>query len=381
MVNASMDELAAESASLPLVDHHVHSCLVEAPSLAQFELSISESEVALGPGQSRMDSQAGFALAALCGTQLTGVPVPPQDYLRLRAGWAEPELQRVLLRGAGVSDWLIDTGHGADRLVGLTEFGRRSGGRVHEVARLEAMAEVLLASGVSPHDFPDALRQDVQSRAAAVVGFKSIAAYRSGFAIDWALPSDAEVSAAVAALDSAGRARLIDPVVIRFAVHTALRTLLPLQLHVGIGDRDVDMLATNPLHLRRLLAEAEALCAPVVLLHCSPYEREAGYLCQNHARVYMDVGLSTNLMGASGVSALERAMELCPFPRLLYSSDAWGLAELHFLGAALWRRQFTALVTRWVHEGLWSIPDAVRVARMVASGNATRLYRLTAEGS
>lgn len=49
--------------TMPLVDNHVHSCLLQSPDELGFERLLCESAGPLGNGQSRVDSQAGFALA------------------------------------------------------------------------------------------------------------------------------------------------------------------------------------------------------------------------------------------------------------------------------------------------------------------------------
>lgn len=61
---------------------------------------------------------------------------------------------------------------------------------------------------------------------------------------------------------------------------------------------------------------------------------------------------------------------------MLFSSDAWGPAELHYLGALLWRRATAARLGGWVASGDWSGAEALRVAGMIASGNGRRVYAL-----
>jgi predicted TIM-barrel fold metal-dependent hydrolase len=68
---------------------------------------------------------------------------------------------------------------------------------------------------------------------------------------------------------------------------------------------------------------------------------------------------------------------VAPFAKQLYSSDAWGPPELHFLGATLWRKAITEVFGRWVADGDWSAADAVRVAGMIGRDNARRVYGLT----
>jgi uncharacterized protein len=112
----------------------------------------------------------------------------------------------------------------------------------------------------------------------------------------------------------------------------------------------------------------------VLLLHCYPYQRQAGYLAQVFPHVYCDVGLAVNYVGARAAAVVAESLELTPFHKVLYSSDAYGLAELHHLGAVLFRRAFDEVVGGWVDARLWSASDARRVARMVGAGNAERVY-------
>lgn len=367
--------------TIPLVDHHVHATVDAPPSVREFENLISESREALGPGQSRFDSSVGIAIGAYCGRLLTGARIPALEYFDQRSTRDERELDSLFLRAAVVSDWCIDTGHAAERLVTLDQFRDSAKGAVHEILRLESLAEEVLASGVAPESFLTAFRAAIAARQNDIVGFKSIAAYRSGFAIDWEEPSDDQVVQSILAMSPENATRLVDPTIISAIVHIALDFGKPLQFHVGLGDRDVDFLTGNPLLLRPLLSVAERKKTPVVLLHCAPFEREAGYLCQNYTNVYMDVGLSINLSGVLAAGPIRRALEWCPFSRLLYSSDAWGMPELHYLGAVLWRRELAGILAEWIDADTVDMAEALRIATGFASANAARIYELTQRSS
>jgi len=70
------------------------------------------------------------------------------------------------------------------------------------------------------------------------------------------------------------------------------------------------------------------------------------------------------------------SLELAPFSKVLFSSDAFGPAELHYLGALQWRRATAATLGAWVESGDWGGADAARVAGMIGADNARRVYRL-----
>ena len=109
-----------------------------------------------------------------------------------------------------------------------------SGGSAAEVLRLETLAETLFAAGLAGAEFVRAFRDRLAAAAPAVVAAKTIAAYRCGFDIDWSRPSDASVARAAAAPVD----RVTDPRLVAFGVHAAADAGLPIQVHVGLGDRD-----------------------------------------------------------------------------------------------------------------------------------------------
>ena len=109
------------------------------------------------------------------------------------------------------------------------------------------------------------------------MGFKSIAAYRTGLDLDPARPSDREVAAAAASWigrpDDGPIPRLVDRTLIRFLVWTALDLGRPLQFHVGYGDADADLRQGDPLLLTPLLRATASRGAPIMLLHNYPFHR------------------------------------------------------------------------------------------------------------
>ncbi|MDN5930482.1 MAG: amidohydrolase family protein, partial [Pseudonocardia sp.] len=251
-----------------------------------------------------------------------------------------------------------------------------SGGAAHEIVRLESLAEQLAADGVPGREYADEFGSRLSLATRTAVGVKSVIAYRSGFAVDLARPGPREVADAARRWVDAGGGRLVDPVLLRHGLHAAVETGLPLQIHTGLGARALDLHRANPVLLLDLLRLPAVAAVPVVLLHCYPYHREAAYLAQAFPNVHMDVGLALNHVGVRSREVLAESVELAPFAKLLYSSDAWGPPELHHLGAVLWRRAVTATFGAWVDDGDWSAADAERVAAMVGRGNAERVYRL-----
>jgi hypothetical protein len=375
---AAADGLAEWVEGLPLVDHHVHGPFRADVSRSRFENALNEGSTdPLPEFVSGFDSQLGFAVRRWCAPLLDLEPhAAPDDYWARRAELGEPEVNRRFLTAAGVTDWVVDTGFGADDVLSLEEMSSLTRAAVHEVVRLEAIASRLLATGAD--DYVARFRQEVADAVErGAVGAKSVLAYRTGFDIDWTRPSDTHAQrAAEEWVRTKADAPLTDPRLIVFGILTAVDAGLPIQFHVGFGDRDLDLHRVNPMLLLPLLRTPEVAAVPVLLLHCYPYEREAGYLAQAFGNVYLDVGLALNYVGAQASALVARSYETAPFAKVLYSSDAWGPAELHYLGARLWRNAVTRVVGAWVDEGEWSLADACRVLELAAQTSPRRLYRL-----
>ncbi len=362
--------LAQHIADVPLIDQHVHGCWLSAGDQSRFENALNEANTE-PLSDSGFDSQLGFAVRAHCAPVL-GLPrhVSPQQYWQRRSQLGETAVARLFLRGAAVTDWLVDTGV-AGEITDPATLAELAGGTAHEVIRLEQVAE---QAAHAAGDYASAFEEILHRRAANAVATKSILAYRGGFDGELTEPAAAQVAEAASRWRDSGGNRLVDRTLLRFGLHQALRLGKPLQFHVGFGDRDCDLRHANPLHLLDFLRQSGETA--IVLLHCYPYEREAGYLAQAFNNVYLDGGLSINYLGARGPAFIARLLEMAPFRKLMYSSDGFGPAELHFLGAALWRRGIQRTLRNFVERGDWSEADAVRVVSLVARDNAARIYQL-----
>jgi uncharacterized protein len=353
------DALAEHLRTVQLVDHHVHGWFAEPGDRPAFEASLNEgSPGPVPPWMSGFDLPVGLAVRRWCAP-LLGLPplAAADDYWAARCATPYDELVATFVRAAGVAHWVVDTGLTPD-LLELPE--PRS-----EVVRLELLLEQVLGED----DVPGAFRARLDEAAERSVGAKSIAAYRTGLDIDWSRPPDATV---VAAARESG-ARVTDPVLVAFGVHEAVERGMPVQVHTGLGDRDLDLRRADPMHLLPLIRTVEV---PVLLLHCYPFHRQAGYLAQAFDHVSFDVGLAVNHLGARSVALVAESLEVAPFAKQLYSSDAYGLPELHVLGSLLWRRAVGEVLGGWIDRGDCTLDDAVRIVDLVGAGNARRVYGL-----
>lgn len=375
---------------LPLVDAHCHVIVTEPLDAGAFALWGTEASVPAPTGVSYLDSQVMYAVRRWCAPVL-GLPAgaPVDAYLARRAELGPAELARRLLTACGLAALLVDTGLRGSAAPGaggatveLTEpatLADLAGAPVREVVRLEYLAERVADSGVSATGFADAYADALHAATAGAAGVKSIIAYRHGLDIDPDRPSGAEIAAAAGEwlrARAAGSGRLTDPVLLRHLLWCGVDTGLPVQIHTGFGDRDLALPRSDPALLQPFCAAVESSGVPLVLLHCYPYHRQAGWLAQVYPHVYVDVGLTVAHLGTRADPVLAEFCELAPFGKLLYSSDAYGLPELYLVGAAQFRHSLGRLLGGWVGDGALTEADARRVAEMIGAGNARRVYDL-----
>ncbi|MGP4002351.1 amidohydrolase family protein [Streptomyces sp. 8N706] len=363
----------------PLVDHHCHGVARSGLDAAAFEAYLTESDAPAAPGTTFFDTQLGFAVRRWCPPLLDLEPhCPPARYLARRDELGPQETTRRLLRGAGIAEYLVDTGLPGD-LMGHQELAASGGGAAHEIVRLERLAERAADGADSPDAFLGALAAAVQDAARTAAGFKSVAAYRYGLDFAPEPPDPGEVRTATGRW-LAGRTagdRVTDPVLLRHLLWSAAETALPLQLHTGFGDPDLRLHRCDPLLLTDFVRAVRPTGCSLVLLHGYPYHRGAAYLAHVFPHVYADMGLALSHTGARAEAVLAEMLELAPFGKLLFSTDAYGLPELYVVGAQLFREALTRLLTGWVNDGAWSPADAERVAALLAADNARRVYGLS----
>ena len=361
----------------PLVDHHCHGLTLDDLDRGSFEALLNEAAAPSPLGTSFFDSMLGLAIRRWCAPVL-GLEghVPAEDYLDRRRELGA-EASRALVAAAGIETFLVDTGLRAHQLCSAADLAEMSGGTAYEVVRLEALAEDLLDAGTGPADFGDvfeaALRELSRHRRQEHCRVPD----RSGPAAR--TPGAAELGTALADQRPAAgqRHRIAHPVINSWLAWTAVRIGLPLQFHVGYGDADLDLRRADPLRLTSFLRATERLAVPVLLLHNYPFHRNAAYLAQVYGHVFLDVGLAVHNTGALSQALIRETLETVPFGKLLFSTDAYGLAEFFFLGAMLFRRGLAAVLGELINAGEMTGSDANRTAALIARENARRVYRLS----
>ena len=366
---------------LRLVDHHCHGLVDVELDRRAFEEMLTEADTVSPLGTTLFDSLIGLAVRRWCAPVLDLEPhVRADDYLARRAELGADEVNRRFLRSTGTGEFVVDGGFLPDKLTSSAELATLAGARVHDIVRLEQVAEDVVSDGTTAAGFAEAFAAALAKRTVGAVGVKSIAAYRVGLDLRGERPSDAEVAAAagrwLAEVDGGKPVRLADEVLHRFLIWTGIDLRLPVQFHVGYGDSDVDLHRCDPLLLTGLLRATRKTGVPMLLLHNYPFHRQAAYLAQVFEHVFVDVGLATHNAGSRAPALIAETLELAPFGKFLFSTDAFGLGELYHLGTLLFRRGLSDFLKVGLDAGEFSTPDAERLALLAGAGNARRVYGL-----
>ncbi|RSN18065.1 amidohydrolase [Streptomyces sp. WAC 05977] len=363
-----------------LVDHHCHGVVTGDLGRIEFEQLLTEADTVSSLGTTLFDSLIGLAVRARCAPVLDLPPhVPAEVYLARRAELGAAEVNARFLRATGTTEFLLDGGFLPDTLTTTEQFAALSGAGARDIVRLEQVAEAVIGSTTAA-GFATAFVAELARRATTAVGFKSIAAYRVGLDLAGERPTDTEVTEAagrwLARIEAGEPVRLADEVLHRFLIWTGIDLALPIQFHVGFGDSDVDLHRCDPLLLTGLLRATRSHGVPIMLLHNYPFHRNAAYLAQVFEHVFVDVGLATHNAGHRAPAIIAETMEIVPFGKLLFSTDAFGLAELYHLGTALFRQGLSDFLYAGLTSDVLSEVDAHRIAALVGHRNAERVYGL-----
>jgi predicted TIM-barrel fold metal-dependent hydrolase len=366
---------------IPAVDQHAHNLLcpeaaARRPYAAAFTEGHAPEIVARFARQTLCFRRSLREVAALLGCEATEEAV-----LARRAGLGLENLTATCLGAAQLGAVLLDDGFLPDESLPLAWHERFV--PVRRVLRLESVAERCLGEARDFEDFLERFTGRIDPPPREVVAFKSIAAYRTG--LDVRPVPAAAARASFAALQPSARrgpVRLADKPLLDFLLGRALEVAagrrLPVQLHTGFGDPDLDLRLANPLHLRPLLEDPRYRAAPLVLLHASyPFAREAGYLASVYPQVHLDFGLAVPMLSVAGMwQAVGMLLELAPSGKVLYSSDAHFIPELFYLAARWGRKILGDILGGAIADGDLTTGEAEEIAAGVLRDNARRLYAL-----
>jgi uncharacterized protein len=370
---------AAPFADIPLFDHHAHSLRRLQPDTPEaFRAHFTESDapetVARHVGWSLFYRRALADLGAYFGC------APTEDAIiaaRRRRPFAD--LTREMFADAGIGAILIDPGFRAAEHYDLAALRGLLPCPAGELLRLEVLAERLIPAADGWPDLRERFAAEVRAAAGTMRGLKTIIAYRTGLDLGRWNP-DALGAAFREARDAAdaGCGRLASKPLLDTLLWSALEIAaergLPVQIHTGFGDHDLDLRLANPLWLRPVFEHPPFRTITFVLLHSYPYVREAAWLAHVYPHVAMDLSLTVPFAAHAASDAILEALGLAPASKVLLATDAFSIPDLFWLAARHAREALHTALTTIAHRGFAGPEDRRAIARRLLWENAVAIY-------
>ncbi|KZT69428.1 hypothetical protein DAEQUDRAFT_745245 [Daedalea quercina L-15889] len=393
-------ELFQVVSSYPAIDNHAHAFLkVENRDAMPFEGLISE---ATGPA---LTEDAVHTLACYRATaQLAklfglGKDATWEDVKRRRKELEYDQLCRLCMEPTHIQCILIDDGLGVRDLVYDYKWhDRYASSPTKRIVRIEVVAQDILKDLIDAQvagttlapftlwrSFTAKFTAQLKASAAdpEVVGFKSVACYRTGLDISIIEEfADIEVGLMQLALryEATRTMRLSEKTVNDFVVTTALRIAgecgKPVQFHTGLGDNDITLTKSSPAHMQPVIKAFPN--TKFVLLHSSyPFTQEAGYLTAVYRNVFLDFGEIFPFLSADGQrDVVKQVLELCPTNKIMWSTDGHFWPESYYLGTIQARQALYEVLEASIRRDELTLAQAKSIVKSAFFDTANKVYHL-----
>ena len=389
-----------DTSALPVVDVHCH------PFVRQGEVTSEQftNTVSFGGGSTAYMTAGGVTVDDEVVGELQRIK---RDVVYFRHMVAQlgaffdcpPELEQVIAsRNKAVADdylgyvrrlfdhchlttLVTDFGY-PQPMLPVSQFVQDMPVEVVPIYRIEPLIVELLGSDCGWDEFRQRFDDGVANALAhsGCRGVKSIIAYRTGLNVS---PLSRTPDQGLQALDAIRRGiggqamkKLRDHLLCR-ALELCMEHDVPMQIHSGMGDFEVNLVLCRPALLMDLLRFPTFRSCKVLLTHTGyPYHAEAGYMANVLPRVYCDLSEGIPFAGNAARRIISEVLEMAPISKVVYGSDGYGAPEINYVGARLGKRALAQALQDLVDDGMLSQGDAQKAAGLILSENARRLYQL-----
>lgn len=384
--------------STPIIDNHAHP-LLKADKLDKYNLLTIATEA---HGDALKDSTTSFA-------HLRAVKVLAKQ-LKCDQSWDAVSAAIASRRETDYDTWtkeclsgiqciLVDDGlDSTEDAHEYHHFDRFVASSSKRIVRIEYEAAKMIEDACTTQTTAKAAWNQVSDDFVAmvndaieddeVVGFKSVICYRTGLDIA-RKPAPTEAMAAFAGIyesrnqsEATKFTKLDQEGLSDYFVHLLAATIAkqgankPIQFHTGLGDNDLTLTRASPAHLQDFIREYPTV--PIVLLHSGyPFARESSYLAAMYANVYSDIGEVFPFLSRQGQeNVVQETLELCPWSKMLWSTDGHWFPETYFLAVEQMREVFTTVIGSYIQKGDITRLQAKQLVEDVLFNNSNRLYNL-----
>ncbi len=392
--------MMVEVAHLPVVDVHAHPFLNKGrvtpeqftdmtafgggsrEYMEQGDIEFTDEvrdELQLGKRWTTYHKRMVRDLARYFDVEATLVAVVEARNQAVDAGYRE--YVRKLYGDAGIEEIVFDFGVPLS-ILPMAEVKAELPIDITPVFRIEPLIAQLLKTDLGWAEFKRTFDDTVNNALTnnGYRGLKSIIAYRTGLDIS---PLSRTADQGAQALDAIRRGlgggsmkKLRDHLVCR-AMEICMEHDVPMQIHTGMGDFEVNLVLCRPSFLMELLRFPTFRGCRVLLVHSGyPYHREAAYMSNVLPRVYCDVSEGIPFAGNAAKDIFTGVMALAPLNKICYGSDGYTLPEINYSSAKLGKMALAQALDELVESDFLSDADAQEAAGLILAGNARELYRV-----
>lgn len=262
----------------------------------------------------------------------------------------------------------------------VAEFKANTPIEVIPLYRIETFIDAWLDKDVSWHEFRQSF-DDTIAQALEHGGFrglKSIIAYRTGLDVSPLSRTPDQGRQAWAAIRrGVGNYKLLRDHLLCRALELCLEYDVPMQIHTGMGDYEVNLMECRPALLMDLLRFPAFRACKVLLVHTGyPYHAEAGYMANMLPQVYCDVSEGIPFAGNAARRIFAEVLEMAPLSKVTYGADGYVVPEIAYVGAMLGKQALAQALEELIENGMLTRSEAQESAGWILAGNARRLYGL-----
>ncbi|MBX3071329.1 MAG: amidohydrolase family protein [Thermomicrobiales bacterium] len=385
---------------LPVVDIHAHPFLNPGPLTPEQFVDLT----AFGGGSPEYMEQGGVDVTSEVVEELQRVKRETVYFKRLVLDLAaffdvEPTVEAVVgARNAAIESGYTDYVRRLYADAGITsivfdfgiplpilDIGEVSGQLPIDVVpiyRIEPLIADLLKTDLGWDEFSRAY-DDAISDALTNDGYrgvKSIIAYRTGLDVS---PLSRTKDQGLLALDAIRRGlgggsmkKLRDHLICR-AMELCMDHDVPMQIHTGMGDFEVNLVMCRPSYLMDLLRFPTFRGCRVILVHTGyPYHREAAYIANVLPRVYVEVSEGIPFASTAAWDIYDGVLAMAPVNKICYGSDGYKTPEIIYSSAKLGKQALADTLNLHVERRMMTAPDAQSAAAAILAGNSSELYRI-----
>lgn len=250
------------------------------------------------------------------------------------------------------------------------------------IYRIEPLIADLLKQDLTWSEFKDTYDTSLSEALSSgrYKGVKSIIAYRTGLDVS---PLSRTPDQGYQALDAIKRGlgggsmkKLRDHLLCR-AMELCMEYDVPMQIHTGMGDVEVNLVMCRPAYLLDLLRFPTYRGCRVLLVHTGyPYHREAAYMANVLPRTYLDISEGIPFASSAAWEIIEGAVTMAPLNKICYGSDGYQVPEIMYTSAKLGKQALQDVLNGLVSKRMLAEADAQRAAAGILSDNARELYKL-----